>query len=103
MKNGERSRTVTKADLLRVIADLPDDAQIWIETETEFDPVDVLLRPAKKEIRLGDEATLRDTLKAWNETDPERVADILWHNPAALPAPQADLSSVAVAIMKTQY
>lgn len=95
---------MTKADLLAAIADLPDDAQIWIETETECDPVDVLLRPAEKEIRLGGEATLRDTLKAWNETDPERVADILWHNPDALPPPpKPDVVGIALALAKKTY
>jgi hypothetical protein len=94
---------VTKADLLRVIADLPDDAETWIETETECDPVEVLLRPAEKEIRLGGAATLRDTLKAWNETNPEHIPDILWYNPGSIPAAPADLASIAVATMKTQY
>ena len=95
---------MTKADLLRVIADLPDDAQIWIETETECDPVDVLLRPSEKEIRLGGEATLRDTLKAWNETAPEHIEDILWHNPAALPLPSPpDVVGIALALAKKTY
>jgi hypothetical protein len=94
---------MTKADLLAAIAHLPPTAEIRIAAAGGETPAEVIIRAPGPEIWLGDRAALAEELSAYNTSNPEKADSILWHNPDALPAQQADLASIAVATMKTQY
>ena len=95
---------MTKADLLRAIADLPDTAEIRIATADGDTLAEVIIRAPGPEIWLGDRIALAEELDAYNTRDPEKADSILWHNPAALPLPSPpDVVGIALALAKKHY
>ena len=90
---------MTKADLLAALAPMPDNAEIWLSTQRGVYHTACILRVENTEIWLGDRSTLRDEL-AESETM-ELSDDLLWHDPADLPSPTADLAATAINLYKT--
>ena len=90
---------MTKADLLAALAPMPDNAEIWLSTQRGVYHTACILRVENTEIWLGDRSTLRDELVG-SETM-KLSADLLWHDPADLPSPTADLATTAINLYKT--
>jgi hypothetical protein len=90
---------MTKADLIAVLAPMPDSAEIWLSTQRGVYHTACILRVENTEIWLGDRSTLRDELTG-SETM-ELSDDLLWHDPADLPSPTADLATTAINLYKT--
>jgi hypothetical protein len=98
--NGERNRTVTKSDLLRVIADLPENAEIRLTGEWGENAVEAATLDGTHTLWLhscGIANFLREA--GMLPDDP----DILYLAPGLIPTEPADLASIALKLAKTQY
>lgn len=91
---------MTKADLLAALAPMPDNAEIWLSTQGGVYHAACILRVENTEIWLGDRSTLREELA---ETETMESDDLLWHDPADLPPPTADLATTAINLYKTTF
>ena len=89
---------MTKADLLAALAPMPDNAEIWLSTQRGVYHTACILRVENTEIWLGDRSTLRDELVGSKTIE---LDDLLWHDPADLPSPTADLATTAINLYKT--